>query len=213
MKLRGFTLIELLVVITIITVLAALLLPALGKAKISAQRAACTGNVRQIGFAVQLYAADHADTLNYFTNDVYYAFKDCILPYLNVPPNVTSNIAVFDCPMEDGFFHSAAAHFSSYGFNALDRGHGDYGLAGRRLATVRKPTRTAMVGEICGGLGVSWHDPEPGGAQHFDAKAVAGFVDGHVSYIKIFWNGLGGLENFPFRYEPPASYDYQWTAN
>ncbi len=210
---RAFTLIELLVVIAIIGILAALLLPVLAKAKASAQRTVCASNTRQINFALHLYANDHADRLDNFTNDIYYAYKDCILSYLGVPPNVESNIAVFGCPQETGFFQASAAHYTSYGFNGLDRGGGEFGLAGRSLTSVRDPSRTAMDGEIAGGLGVSWHHPEPQGAQHYDAQVVAAFVDGHTSYIKIYWNGLGGIQNFPFRYEPPAGYSYQWTGN
>lgn len=60
MNRRAFTLIELLVVITIIGVLSAMLLPALGRAKVAAHRADCTGNIRQLGLATQMYWDENA---------------------------------------------------------------------------------------------------------------------------------------------------------
>lgn len=58
---RGFTLVELLVVIAVIAVIAAMLFPAFGRAKTSAQRVRCISNLRQLGLAARMYCDDHDD--------------------------------------------------------------------------------------------------------------------------------------------------------
>ena len=118
----AFTLIELLVVIAIIGVLAALLMPAFGRAKESARGVDCLNNLRQIGIALQLYVQENNNRMPSLRDRILDTNSPVIpLPTVDVAlSNHVGNVRVFLCQSDkQGLFAQTG---SSYGWNSLLNG-------------------------------------------------------------------------------------------
>jgi prepilin-type N-terminal cleavage/methylation domain-containing protein len=125
-KSAGFTLTELLVVIAIIGILAALLLPALTRAKARAHNSACMNNLRQLGIATRLYSMDYGSRLPSAeilpTDPITPAsplpsIRDVLVPYIGKASGTNSlGATVFKCPSDKA--NLFAIEGSSYEWNA-----------------------------------------------------------------------------------------------
>ena len=123
--------------------------------------------------------------------------------------------------LQQSLHDQAYYDFSSYWFNAgtpLRFGTNSPGIAGRSISSIKNPSRTVLVAEMPAFIPWSWHDPKrplPTGAKEDwplfkDAKNNVSFVDGHVSYIKIYWEPSYSPT---CAFDPPAGYDYQWSGD
>lgn len=107
--------------------------------------------------------------------------------------------------------------FSSYTFNGWNQKTNVVlpGIAGLGFSSINHPARTILIAEFPAFSPYSWHQPKPsvGRAKtsrdrYFNnALDMVSFVDGHVSYIKMFWQTKGLM------HDPPEGYDYQWSGN
>lgn len=231
MKRRAFTLVEMLVVIAAIAIIAAILLPVLSAAKARAQQTVCMNNLRQIGLDIHLYAGDFQDSSpkTSWTSNSPSMYLDGETAFKKIlETQSVSNL--FNCPADIFYFkfgitgvndvpqplhQQAFSEYSSYGFNGGQMtvfGTNTPGIAGQKLASIKNPAKTVLVAEMPAYFPWSWHAPMGRTPLFNDAKNMVGFVDGHVRYVKIYWNA-GTPSEAALEYNPPGGYEYQWSGD
>jgi hypothetical protein len=138
-------------------------------------------------------------------------------------PNTPSDLAYVRTPL----YEQTNFDYSSYAFNGGAKtifGTNTPGISGRKISSIKDPARTVLIAEVPAFFPYSWHQSStpggvtlPGSVVLFNnAQNMAGFVDGHANYIKIYWNSNRlppGVYTLAMQYDPPAGYDYKWSGD
>jgi prepilin-type N-terminal cleavage/methylation domain-containing protein/prepilin-type processing-associated H-X9-DG protein len=168
-KKRAFTLVELLVVISIIALLLAMLMPALGRARDMARKTRCGHNLRQIGLAVQLYSQDYTGfhipnyipyrcdwstiVMSYLSNGnitaAYRAYQDALTKSYDIVFCPTMSVLGYkgnSFPVT-GYYTNYSVNFTTWTY-VYDK----YGtiLSGFKLTGMASPSRVGDVFDTCG---------------------------------------------------------------
>jgi type II secretory pathway pseudopilin PulG len=216
----GFGIPDLLVVLAALSLIAAIGLPLLAKNRARARQTQCMSNLNQVNRAVLLYAEESQGILPVFSEQnkdpVWWFYKELVKGHAGLKDKSSAEDKVFACPDDRGytdplpFWRNSRFDFSSYVFNGVNL-PGIPNLTGKKVNSVKEPTKTLLTMEWTAHGPLSWHNSRTGKKNapfYNNAESMCGFVDGSVKFIPIYYDGIDAA----FTRDPIPGYDYRWSA-
>jgi hypothetical protein len=149
-------------------------------------------------------------TPNPYPNGVGAYYKQLVKGYLGLVGPASPDEKIFKCPSDKLLYTQIGHAFTSYTFNGYEVELEAIGrITGKRASAIAHPAQAVLVGEWPAFFGGSWHPFVD--RDYANAKNNLGFVDGHGTYTRIYWDGVPDSD--PGAYEPPNGYDYRWDGD
>ena len=226
-KAQGFTLIELLVVIAIIAILAAMILPVLARAKQTAVRIQCLNNLKQLGYAAQVYLTDNQSIFPPRSNsdrwpDKFYDSYAHEVQLLVCPNETTNSPYSYGSGVNSNNVADSSPRsyiingWNDYFYSVLDSSDWDQYInqgtypQGMRQTDIRQPTQVILLGEKSDSAGDFYTDIKNSDdidavvnqCRH-DSSGQANYTgNGNGGSNYILCDGSGTFIKFPFSLNP-----------
>lgn len=211
---------DLLLVLATVGLLGALGAAMLANVNAKSRQSRCAANLKDITRAVLQYAEDNHRLLPAMDPSppagVWFWYKELVKGYVGLTGPSSPKDRIFACPEDRGytdpgpFYRNPKHDYGSYAFNGVNL-PGVPNLSGKSVELVQEPGRTLLVMEWTAHAPLSWHRSRTGGKNHpfyNNAENFVGFVDGHVKFIPIYYDGI----NPAYSRDPIPGYEYKFSS-